>query len=77
VLDRSVANTTRALRQTFSVARVWRLVWKARALDRLLIRCPAPNMQDIIISSAHVGVAGLATSDIVCGAAELDMKLRQ
>ena len=44
---------TRALRQTSWVARVWRLVWTARALGRLLIRCSVPHMEDIIIGGAH------------------------
>ena len=44
---------TRASSQTFWVAGVWRLVWTARALDRLLIRCSAPNMEDIVIGRAH------------------------
>ena len=43
----------RAPRQIIRVARVWRLVWTARALDRLLIRCSAPNMEDIVIGRAH------------------------
>ena len=50
---RSVAKPTRAPRQNFWVALVWRLAWTARALDRLLIRCSVPNMEDIIIGSAH------------------------
>ena len=43
----------RAPRQIIRVARVWRLVWTARALDRLLIRCSAQNMGNIVIDSAH------------------------
>ena len=41
------------MRQIIRVARVWRLVWTARALDRLLIRCSAQNMGNIVIDSAH------------------------
>ena len=44
---------TRASSQTNRVARVLRLVWTARALDRLLIRCSASNTEDIVIGSAH------------------------
>ena len=44
---------TRASRQTNRVARAWRLVWTARALDRLPIRCSAPNIEDIVIGRAH------------------------
>ena len=43
----------RAPRQIIRVARVWRLVWTARALDRFLIRCSAQNMGNIVIDSAH------------------------
>ena len=46
------ANTCSAPKN-FWVALVWRLAWTARALDRLLIRCSVPNMEDIIIGSAH------------------------
>ena len=44
---------TRAPRQILWVAGVWRLEWTARALDRLLIRCSAPIMEDNVIGSAH------------------------
>ena len=44
---------TRATRQDFWVACARRLVWTAGALDRLLMRRPAQNVEDIIISSAH------------------------
>ena len=55
---------TRAPRQTFWVARVWRLVWTARALDRLLMRFSAPNIDDIVIGSAHQRyVAEFSSSD--------------
>ena len=56
--------STRAPRQTFWVARVWRLVWTARALDRLLMRFSAPNIDDIVIGSAHQRyVAEFSSSD--------------
>ena len=32
---------------------LWRLVWKASALSGSLIRRPAPNVEDIIVRSAH------------------------
>ena len=53
---------TRASRQKFWVARVWHLVWMARALDRLLIRCLAPNMEDII-TVARIGVDQFASHE--------------
>ena len=40
---RRLQKPTRASRQICWVARAGRLVWTARALDRLLMRCPAPK----------------------------------
>ena len=50
---RSVANTDTRFAPNILGAGVWRLVLTARALDRLLIRCSAPNMEDIVIGRAH------------------------
>ena len=61
---------TRASRQSFWVACAWRLVWTARALDRLLMRRPAPDMEDIIIGSAHRCCRARVVS--YCVAAELE-----
>ena len=46
---------TRASRQIGSrmFFPLWRLVWKASALSGSLIRRPAPNVEDIIVRSAH------------------------
>ena len=64
---------TRASRQTFG-SHVYGAWFGRRALDCLLIRCPASNMENIIISSAH-SVAELASSNI---ALQLNQKkLRQ